>query len=555
MLLVLGLWILVFFIFIVVGFAASKIIGSITKTNVVKFELKVDELFFIGFLSITTLLGFLSIFIPLNNYVFVTFLILSILLLIYYRVELIELFGQFFNQVKRLKLFEILLISAFILFLLFSVSQYIILGDTLSYHAQSIQWVKKYPVIPGLGNLHGRLAFNSMFFVVSGLFTFQIKDVLIFTLNGICYLILLLKLFSLIKLENSLNNYWKSILYYLLIIISIFFIIPDLNSPSPDLICEMLIIYSFILILNKEYNSSSRELFHIYLINIVVFSCITFKLSTIFLPLLVLFYWKNDLFKKISISIILGFIILLPFIVRNFYLSGYLVYPFPSIDIFNVDWKIPIENVIDEMNWIESWAKIPSDNYSEVLRLRIVDWFIPWLGTIVKGMKPIIYINIFSIVLFVISIIKKDIFFIGVYIVILINLSFWFVNAPDPRFAYGFLVFNSSLALAYIFKIINLSKFKMVGRFYHFILLGFLFLVVMYRTTFMLDAIKDTNIYFIPRPFEKVETKDYYSGFYYKVPNPEGGCYNSEIPCVPYPLKNVVLRGSNIRKGFKVIKD
>ena len=46
-----------------------------------------------------------------------------------------------------------------------------------------IQWIRKYAVVPELGNIHGRLALNSMFLVISGLFTFQKKDVLIFPLN------------------------------------------------------------------------------------------------------------------------------------------------------------------------------------------------------------------------------------------------------------------------------------------------------------------------------------------------------------------------------------
>jgi hypothetical protein len=30
--------------------------------------------------------------------------------------------------------------------------------------------------------------------------------------------------------------------------------------------------------------------------------------------------------------------------------------------------------------------------------------------------------------------------------------------------------------------------------------------------------------------------------------------YNVEIPCVPYPLSNIVLRAADIQDGFKVIK-
>src|SRR5919109_5262628 len=38
-------------------------------------------------------------------------------------------------------------------------------GDAGIYYINTIRWVNSYPIIPGLGNLHGRLAFNQSFFV------------------------------------------------------------------------------------------------------------------------------------------------------------------------------------------------------------------------------------------------------------------------------------------------------------------------------------------------------------------------------------------------------
>ena len=44
--------------------------------------------------------------------------------------------------------------------------------DSWLYHFQSIRWINEYPVIPGLGNLHGRLAFNQSHFGLLALFNF-----------------------------------------------------------------------------------------------------------------------------------------------------------------------------------------------------------------------------------------------------------------------------------------------------------------------------------------------------------------------------------------------
>ncbi len=37
-------------------------------------------------------------------------------------------------------------------------------GDNILYHLNTIHWLNEYPTIPGLGNLHGRLAFNQSYF-------------------------------------------------------------------------------------------------------------------------------------------------------------------------------------------------------------------------------------------------------------------------------------------------------------------------------------------------------------------------------------------------------
>ena len=41
--------------------------------------------------------------------------------------------------------------------------------DTGFYHLSSIKWASLYPVVPGLGNVHGRLAFNSTFFLYAAM--------------------------------------------------------------------------------------------------------------------------------------------------------------------------------------------------------------------------------------------------------------------------------------------------------------------------------------------------------------------------------------------------
>ena len=44
--------------------------------------------------------------------------------------------------------------------------------DTGLYHAQTIRWIETFPAVPGLGNLHSRLAYNSSWLTLNALFSF-----------------------------------------------------------------------------------------------------------------------------------------------------------------------------------------------------------------------------------------------------------------------------------------------------------------------------------------------------------------------------------------------
>jgi hypothetical protein len=554
MILILLLWSLILFIFYVVGFSIVILISKITRQFEVNKTVGFDESFFIGFLTISSLAGLLSIFIPIGSFVLISVCIIALFLFLINRKQIQINVKLAVKRISILNKPELFLLAFIVLFILTAVVNKITLGDTESYHAQSIQWIRNYAVVPGLGNIHGRLAFNSMFFVISGLFTFQIKEILIFPLNGISYIVLIIKLISLYKKEYVPGNRWKAVFYLLILLISLLIFISDLNSPSPDIICAILIIYSFTFIINLSEEAGQLNFVQIMLLNMVVFSCVTFKISSLFLVSIIILSLNKNVFNRGLITTLIGILVISPFIVRNYFLSGYVIYPFPSIDIFNVDWKIPIESVKAMKLEIEVWAKIWNTPYTEVIKLKISDWILPWFKLLSFNDKLILSINLFSVVTFIIMLFKKDFYLAKIQLVIFINLAFWFFLAPDPRFAYGFLFVGFSFTFAYLIKLFEYSNYSGMLKYINICLACFLFLIVCRRIMFPIDTLRNPSLWIISSPFGTVDTKDYYSGFHYRVPVPEGGCYNVEIPCVPFPLSNIVMRGEDLQDGFKVEK-
>jgi hypothetical protein len=554
MLIVLFLWLLAFVISFVVGFSVVKLLLRFGMKDVIIGVLGPDELFFFGLLSLSFVAGLLSIFIPIGTKVLSGVIILTVLLFFINFRELKSLAKEALSKVSRFRKTELWILGFILFFIIAAVAHKITLGDTESYHAQCVQWIRKYAVVPGLGNIHGRFAFNSMFFVISGLFTFQIKDILVFPLNGICYIVLIIKLSVLYSEENKSGTKWKAVFYALTILISLVILIPWLNSPSPDVICSILIMYTFLLFIAISERNNSANRFHIILLNLLVFTCIGYKLSSAFLVLTLFFFLKTDFIKRSLISIITGILIISPFVIRNYYLSGYLIYPFPGIDIFNVDWKIPLDEVRFMNTEIGSWAKISTLPSLEVAGMRFWEWIIPWFSSLSIFNKLLVSVNLFSVFSFLIMLFKKDFNLAIIQFIIIVNLLLWLNSAPDPRFAYGFLFPGFSLTIAYLIKQVEMISDFRVYNFMNIGLLCFLAIIAERRISLPIGTITNPSSWIVPAPFGTVETKEYFSGFHYRVPVPEGGCYNVEIPCTPYPLSNIVLRGKGLQDGFKVYR-
>jgi hypothetical protein len=337
-------------------------------------------------------------------------------------------------------------------------------------------------------------------------------------------------------------------------LISVLILLPDLNSPAPDVICSTIIMYVFTMILENRMSGRNLSNQQAVLLTLSVFTCISYKLSSIFLIITLILVLDKNIFKRILLTVVAGLIILSSFFIRNYYLSGYLVYPYPKADFFNVDWKIPINNVIEMKLEIESWARIPAVSSVEVDNMKLGEWVPVWFKALNFNNKVLVVVNIISLLLVPVSIFRKDYLVSVIQVFILLNLCFWFFMAPDPRFAYGFLFTGFALAIAYFTGLFEsgidrnvLNKISRIG------LACFIIVILGRRIMSPVGTLLNPTLWAVPASFRVVETAEYNAGFKYKVPTEDVGCCNTDIPCVPYTLTGVVLRGADLQDGFKTI--
>lgn len=85
---------------------------------------------------------------------------------------------------------------------------------------------------------------------------------------------------------------------------------------------------------------------------------------------------KEKHYKEILRFLGLGILAIAPFLARNVILSGWLVYPFTSIDLFDVDFKIPKGMADYDAKEIQVWGR----GYSDVTRYEepVSSWLPNW---------------------------------------------------------------------------------------------------------------------------------------------------------------------------------
>lgn len=554
MILILVLWLVTFSICYVIGLTIVNVINYKSLKTDSESNFGIVEYFLFGFLSLSLITGFLSIFLaigkPLLTIVFSTVVVLFVFQFKTFK----DQFDYYKNKLKEIDKKVILFIIFLGIFFLIAAVQKISLWDTELYHSQSIKWIRCYSVIPGLGNIHGRFAFNSMFFVISGLFTFEFGDVVIYPLNSLLFLLITSKLGVLLFRSIAKEDLFKTAFYLLLLVGSVYLLINYINTPSPDITCAILTIYAIVSLFNLQNEVQVSKSF-VILMSLLIVSCMVYKLSYAFaLLLLIPLFLKSKPLQSFMIISISGLLIGIPYLIRNYYLSGYILFPYPSIDIFTVDWKVPVQQVLVEKLWIESWARIPGIPYQEVLGLKLTEWFMPWLKSLNGFDKVILFCNLFLIFPLIMNLRRKQYIIALIIGTIIINLVFWFIKAPDPRFIHGFSIAGFAFVVSYLIQII-LNKQKWLFQLGNYLGFGLVILISIRFLSLPINIAKNPNWIIAPAPMDKPEIQNYEKSFHYSVSLSGERCFNEGIPCVPYPLENVILRGDDLSDGFKVVKN
>lgn len=442
--------------------------------------------------------------------------------------------------------------------------------DAGLYHLNAIKWAKSYPIIPGIGSLHGRLAFNSSYFLYLGVLDSLPLAVRSYHLaGGLLLLVLTGQLVSGLPSPSSLrtnsisfqNAYSVILLFPVLVLLYRY---PTTSTDLPILIVGVISsLYLGKLIFSQP--SRSRAFGFIFIIAILSAVGITIKLSYVILGGLNIviaigyYFWRfrcvlylntiRNYIGEIIIPLTAAIVIVAPWIIRGYILSGYPFFPM-SIGSLPFDWKVPEAIAYENARAIRSWARWPGMSHDVVLGSW--RWLGPWFSAVSADLfrfdipVALVLSGVAGIVIVRRRIDKPHRLKIVLFLIPAIaSLLYWFIFAPDLRFLGAPIYIIGAGLIASTICVVQGRIMKIVVYFFISICLIWALLGVISRFA---DPIKD---YIQPPPTSLVVKSTLSSQAIY-TPLRGDQCWDSPLPCTPYFNPNLRLRRQgDLSSGFK----
>lgn len=442
--------------------------------------------------------------------------------------------------------------------------------DTGIYHAQMIHWYEDYGVVKGLGNLQQHFAYNSSSLAYAAVFSMKwLVGQSLHGTNGF------LQAFLVVWAVRGLRGFWRrknhladgcrfAILVYALVVSE------RIMSPSTDFSSMYLVLWVVCIwadLLTSDKNAESGQIYGYALLSVAAVFVATCKLSAGCLVILALYPFVKLLrrrqWKSIFIYIFCGVLVLAPWLIRNVLISGWLLYPFTVLDLFHVDWKIPVEYVQRDSNQIKVWGRCLYD----VARIdeSPLSWLPVWWAEKRREEMMLLIGNVIALAGLALGGVHTVFVRRGklpwdkmmLYVAILCSITGWFLTAPFIRYGLAFLLLLPCMVIGEWIRPIRmgpvriLSGFGCVGV---FLCLGMFW---DYYVLFNLVWIKQnmgSRYYMVQQDYDLPEVYPYEieGGLTVYIPKQGENISYYAFPGDAYQsmAERVKMRGENIRDGF-----
>lgn len=442
--------------------------------------------------------------------------------------------------------------------------------DSGLYHVPTIRWLTQSQLVLGLGNLHGRLAFNQLWFstaaalevpYLEGKSSFILSTILLYGWG-----LALLRAAP----RVSARSVTPSTMFFLISGMVWLNLVNGarLNSPSPDLPGIPVALLTTYAVFRAQESTDDWSTFAL-LAGMLAILGVTVKLATI--PLLlapVLLCWwlrgrspgaqtRQRVLKLLAQLGVIAVAIGVPWLMRGVLLSGTVIYPLAFTRLPGATWAIPVTNIENEALWIKAWARQPGASPEVVLANW--DWltgfWLPRYATdrVVLASGCMIFIGAVALVLAARrgSLSREEGWGLAVPLATPVVAGiFWFLAAPDMRFGEGYFWSIGIAILA-----IGLSSFwstyllapaeRLRPRWRRVILLACIAVIVVGASPWrarhwlgnpgeVLGRLPSMVVEIPEVPVPELDTGVTTEGLTVYRPKVLGLCWNGPLPCTPF---------------------
>lgn len=292
--------------------------------------------------------------------------------------------------------------------------------DTPLYHAMSIHWIEEYGVVKGLGNLQTHFAYNNACFPLFALYSFSFLGGQSF--HAVQGFLLFLTALLCLPLADIFRRGYRPRLSDCARLAAVCYmstVIDEILSPAADYYFVLLVFIIAILWLQAgeelslngtvksasgaadsasgAADSASGAAVHSALLCMLAVYAATVKLAAA--PLIALSLYPVAVFlahdrktgersgrRAVLLFFLTGVFIALPFFIRNYLLSGYLLFPVAQTALFHPVWQIPRGTVLFEAYDIEMTGRAIFTFTGEPVPPVHV-WFPFWFSRLSKPVK------------------------------------------------------------------------------------------------------------------------------------------------------------------------
>lgn len=336
----------------------------------------------------------------------------------------------------------------FILLIAFFTSRGEFHTDTNIYHAAAIRIYEEYGLIKGLGNLQLHYAYNSSYLAFAAVFSLGwLPGPALHTTTGFLEVAMCLYAFRGLKDFRRHGNHVTDmmrigILFYTLVNVT------RSMSPATDYAAMFFVLFVITAWCENLLEGDSDTTLYSLLSVAAVYTA-TLKFSAGLLVLIVL--WpafcliRGKRWKEIAAYLFCGCLVLCPFLIRNYLISGWLLYPFNGIDLFAPEWKIPEEYLVHDANQIKVWGRCLYDVAKVDMPVR--EWLPIWWENQFRYEKmflgAVILSALLELLIFAARVMRKRKMRLELAVLWLAiggSLAVWFFMAPFIRYGLGFLL-------------------------------------------------------------------------------------------------------------------